>query len=58
MHINLKVWRQKNAYSIGMLVNYEALDILPEMSFLEMLDIVNEELIKSSGDPISFDHDC
>jgi succinate dehydrogenase / fumarate reductase iron-sulfur subunit len=58
MHISLKVWRQKNHTSTGKLVNYEARDVLPDMSFLEMLDVVNEDLIKKREDPIAFDHDC
>lgn len=58
MHFNLKVWRQKNPTSIGGLESYNVKDILPEMSFLEVLDVVNQELIKKGKDPIAFDHDC
>lgn len=58
MNLTLKVWRQKNAQDKGKLVTYPAKDISPDMSFLEMLDVVNEDLIKKSEDPIHFDHDC
>ena len=54
----LKVWRQKNAASAGKFVDYEARGIPADASFLEMLDIVNEELIEKGGEPIAFDHDC
>ncbi len=59
-HINLtlQVWRQKNAASEGEFVDYPAKDISPDMSFLEMLDVVNEGLIRKGKDPIAFDHDC
>ncbi len=59
-HIDVKlhVWRQKNAKEPGRFVDYEAKGVSTEMSFLEMLDVVNEGLIKSGGDPIVFDHDC
>jgi succinate dehydrogenase / fumarate reductase iron-sulfur subunit len=58
MNLYLKVWRQKNRSSTGKLVNYKAKDISPDMSFLEMLDVVNEELQKNNEVPIAFDHDC
>jgi succinate dehydrogenase / fumarate reductase iron-sulfur subunit len=58
MNLTLKVWRQKNAEDKGKLVTYPAKDVSPDMSFLEMLDVVNEDLIKKSEDPIYFDHDC
>ncbi|WP_026897636.1 succinate dehydrogenase/fumarate reductase iron-sulfur subunit [Daejeonella oryzae] len=58
MNLTLKVWRQKNAEAKGKLVTYKAQAISPDMSFLEMLDVVNEDLIKKSEDPIHFDHDC
>lgn len=58
MNITLKVWRQKDANDSGSLETYEAHDISPDMSFLEMLDSVNEELIEGGKDPIAFDHDC
>jgi succinate dehydrogenase / fumarate reductase iron-sulfur subunit len=58
MNVKLKVWRQKNAKTPGKLVEYAARDIPAEASFLEMLDIVNEGLIKGGDEPIAFDHDC
>jgi len=58
MNLTLKVWRQKNAQSAGKLEAYEAKDISPDMSFLEMIDVVNEGLIKKGVEPIAFDHDC
>jgi succinate dehydrogenase / fumarate reductase iron-sulfur subunit len=58
MNLTLHVWRQKNAKSEGRFVTYAARDISPDMSFLEMLDIVNEGLILKAEDPIAFDHDC
>jgi len=56
--ITLKVWRQKDAKSEGRFVTYEAPNVSPEMSFLEMLDVVNEDLAVKGQDPIAFDHDC
>ncbi len=56
--ITLHVWRQKNAADEGRFVDYQAKGVSTEMSFLEMLDVVNEGLIHSGGDPIVFDHDC
>jgi succinate dehydrogenase / fumarate reductase, iron-sulfur subunit len=58
MNLKLKVWRQKNAQDKGRIVDYDAKDVSPDMSFLEMLDIVNEELILKGQEPIVFDHDC
>jgi succinate dehydrogenase / fumarate reductase iron-sulfur subunit len=58
MHITLKVWRQKNAADTGRFETYEARDINEHMSFLEMLDVVNEDLIRRGDDPIVFDSDC
>lgn len=58
MNITLKVWRQKNANDSGGLETYDAKDVSPDMSFLEMLDEVNEGLIEAGKDPIAFDHDC
>ena len=58
MNLTLKVWRQKDAKSAGKIETYDAKDISPDMSFLEMIDIVNEGLIKKGVDPIAFDHDC
>tara|TARA_B100000029_G_scaffold6317_1_gene6836 strand:+ start:783 stop:1523 length:741 start_codon:yes stop_codon:yes gene_type:complete len=58
MKLKLKVWRQKNSKSTGKLVDYNIDNITPDMSFLEMLDVLNSKLIQSDEDPISFDHDC
>ena len=58
MNLTLKVWRQKNATARGSFSTYEARDVMPEMSFLEMLDVVNEGLIQHGEDPIAFDSDC
>jgi succinate dehydrogenase / fumarate reductase iron-sulfur subunit len=58
MNLTLFVWRQKGPNEKGGLKQYTAKNISPEMSFLEMLDTVNEDLIKSGEEPIAFDHDC
>jgi succinate dehydrogenase / fumarate reductase iron-sulfur subunit len=58
MNLNLKVWRQKNNNTPGKIETYKAENISPEMSFLEMLDVVNENLLHKGVDPIAFDHDC
>lgn len=58
MNLKLHVWRQPNAQTAGRFVDYEAADVSPEMSFLEMLDVVNEGLVKKGEEPIAFDHDC
>ncbi len=58
MNLTLNVWRQKNVADKGRFVTYKADDISPDMSFLEMLDVVNERLVKKGEDPIHFDHDC
>lgn len=58
MDLKLKVWRQKSGEEKGKIVDYDAKDISPNMSFLEMLDVVNEELITKGDDPIAFEHDC
>jgi succinate dehydrogenase / fumarate reductase iron-sulfur subunit len=58
MNLQLRVWRQKDASAPGQFVEYRATDISPDMSFLEMLDVVNEGLIKQGHEPIAFDHDC
>jgi succinate dehydrogenase / fumarate reductase iron-sulfur subunit len=58
MNLRLHVWRQKNAAEKGRFVTYEAKEISPDMSFLEMLDVVNEELTGRQEEPIAFDHDC
>jgi succinate dehydrogenase / fumarate reductase iron-sulfur subunit len=58
MNLTLKVWRQKNTSAKGKFVTYKAEEISPDMSFLEMLDVVNENMVKRKEDPIQFDHDC
>lgn len=58
MKLTLKIWRQKNAESKGSIVNYDIDDISPDMSFLEMLDVLNADLISKDEEPVSFDHDC
>ncbi len=58
LNLTLKVWRQKNTSSQGSFETYQAKNISPDMSFLEMMDVVNEDLIKSGKEPIAFDHDC
>ena len=58
MNLTLYVWRQKNAAAKGSMVKYEARDVSPDMSFLEMLDVLNEELTLHGQEPIAFDHDC
>jgi succinate dehydrogenase / fumarate reductase, iron-sulfur subunit len=58
MRLNLKIWRQANQTASGRLVDYVAEAISPDMSFLEMLDVVNEGLIKKGEDAIAFDSDC
>jgi succinate dehydrogenase / fumarate reductase iron-sulfur subunit len=58
MNLQLKVWRQKDAKSEGRLVDIEARNIPEDCSFLEMLDIVNEDLLGKGEEPIAFDHDC
>ena len=58
MNLTLKVWKQKNATTRGGFETYQVKDISSEMSFLEMFDVLNEELIREGKDPIAFDHDC
>src|SRR5258707_8310543 len=58
MNLTLRVWRQAQSDVAGALVEYQAIDVNPEMSFLEMLDVVNERLISAGDVPIAFDHDC
>lgn len=58
MNLRLFIWRQKGPHEKGGFVEYEAKGISSDTSFLEMLDIVNEGLIKQGGDPVAFDHDC
>lgn len=58
MKLTLRVWRQRAADADGAMSTYEVDDISPDMSFLEMLDTLNEELILRGEDPVAFDHDC
>jgi len=58
MNLTLYVWRQPKATANGKMVRYEAREITPDMSFLEMLDVVNWKLIDKGEEPIAFDHDC
>lgn len=58
MEITLKIWRQKDAQSKGKFETYKLDDVNTHMSFLEMLDVLNEKLIKEGQDPVAFDHDC
>lgn len=58
MNLTLKVWRQKSGSSEGQFVTYEAKNVIEDMSFLEMLDVVNEGLLERGEEPIAFDSDC
>lgn len=58
MNLTLKIWKQKDADSKGQMVDYKVTDISEHMSFLEMLDVLNEQLVNSGDEPIAFDHDC
>ncbi len=58
MNLTLKVWKQKNKDTKGRFETYNAMGISPDMSFLEMFDVVNEQLINEGKEPIAFDHDC
>lgn len=58
MTINLKVWRQKNSKTTGNLETYEVKGVSEDMSFLEMFDVLNEQLVSEGKEPIAFDHDC
>ncbi len=58
MDLTLKIWRQKDKNSAGQLVTYPLNGISPDMSFLEMLDVLNEELLVKGEEPVAFDHDC
>src|ERR1700740_2050525 len=58
MNLTLKVWKQKNKDAKGALETYQVKGISPDMSFLEMFDVLNEQLIAEGRDPIAFDHDC
>ena len=58
MNLTLRIWRQKDPSVKGKMVTYKATDVSPDMSFLEMLDVLNERLIIEGDDPVAFDHDC
>ena len=58
MNLTLKIWRQKNANEKGKMVEYQISDVSPDMSFLEMLDVLNNQLIENGDSPVAFDHDC
>ncbi len=58
MNVTLRVWRQANAHSEGRMVTYQVQDVSPDMSFLEMLDLLNEDLTVKGEEPVAFDHDC
>ena len=58
MKLTLKVWRQANATAPGKMVTYPIDEVSPDMSFLEMMDVLNEQLIQKGEDPVAFDHDC
>jgi succinate dehydrogenase iron-sulfur subunit len=58
MNLTLRIWRQKSPSVTGTLMTYAVGDVSPDMSFLEMLDVLNEQLILEGDDPVAFDHDC
>ncbi len=58
MHITLQVWRQQNKDTAGGFETYELNGISPDMSFLEMFDVLNEQLVEENKEPVAFDHDC
>lgn len=58
LNLTLKIWRQKNSKEKGSFKTYQVTDISTEMSFLEMLDVLNEQLINEGQEPVAFDHDC
>ncbi|HEX9614420.1 MAG TPA: succinate dehydrogenase/fumarate reductase iron-sulfur subunit [Bacteroidota bacterium] len=58
MNLTLKVWRQRNREDAGRFETYPLKDVSPDMSFLEMLDVLNVELVKKGEEPVAFDHDC
>lgn len=58
MDLTLKIWRQKNSKSKGKFITYKVSNISSDSSFLEMLDVLNESLIKKNEEPVAFDHDC
>ena len=58
MKLKLKIWRQENATAKGRMQTYSLDDVSPDMSFLEMMDVLNEQLMEQGIDPVAFDHDC
>ncbi len=58
MNLTLKIWRQKRPQDKGRMVDYKVTDISEHMSFLEMMDVLNEQLVKSDDEPVAFDHAC
>jgi succinate dehydrogenase / fumarate reductase iron-sulfur subunit len=58
MNLTLKIWRQKGANDKGKMVDYNVADISEHMSFLEMMDVLNEQLVNTGEEPVAFDHDC
>jgi len=58
MNLQLKVWRQQNTNTEGTFADYTLNEVSPDMSFLEMLDVLNEQLLGKGQDPVAFDHDC
>jgi Succinate dehydrogenase/fumarate reductase, Fe-S protein subunit len=58
MNLTLKIWRQQDAKTKGKMVVYKVTDISEHMSFLEMMDVLNEQLVNSNEEPVAFDHDC
>jgi succinate dehydrogenase / fumarate reductase iron-sulfur subunit len=58
MNLTLKIWRQKDANAKGQMVDYNVTEISEHMSFLEMMDVLNEQLVNLGEDPVAFDHDC
>ena len=58
MNLTLKIWRQKGANAKGKIVDYKVSGIGPDMSFLEMMDVLNTQIINNGAEPVAFDHDC
>ena len=58
MNLTLKIWRQKDSTSKGQMVDYKVTEISEHMSFLEMMDVLNEQLVNTGEHPVAFDHDC
>lgn len=58
MNLTLKIWRQKGPKDTGKLAEYKLTNVSPDQSFLEMMDVLNEQLIQKGDDPVAFDHDC